>query len=47
MKIAPLNLNNVRQGVIFKGKTPNVDDLIASLIFENCALVGFWYDLAS
>ena len=38
MKIAPLNLNNVRQGVIFKGKTPNVDDLIASRRFANCAL---------
>lgn len=38
MKIAPLNLNNVRQGVIFKGKTPNIDDLIASKRFANCAL---------
>ena len=47
MKIAPLNLNNVRQGVIFKGKTPNVDDLIASRRFANCALDGLWDDLAS
>ncbi len=46
MKIAPLNLNNVRQGVIFKGKTPNVDDLIASRRFANCALDGLWDDLA-
>ena len=47
MKIAPLNLNNARQGVIFKGKTPNVDDLIASQRFANCALDGLWDNLAS
>lgn len=38
MKIAPLNLNNARQGVIFKGKTPNIDDLIAVKRFANCSL---------
>ena len=46
MKIAPLNLNNVRQGVIFKGKTPNVDDLFASRCFAICDFVGFWFVLA-
>ena len=40
MEIAPLNLNNARQGVNFKGKTPNIDDLRAIKRFANCSLDG-------
>ena len=40
MKIAALNFNNVRQGVNFEGKTPDIDDLIAAKKFANCALDG-------
>ena len=40
MKTAPLNLNNVRQGVNFKGKAPDIDDLRAVKRFANCSLDG-------
>jgi len=40
MKIAPLNLNNARQGGNFKGKTPNIDNLIAIKKAANYSLNG-------
>ena len=40
MKTAPLNLNNVRQGVNLKGKAPDIDDLRAVKRFANCSLDG-------
>lgn len=47
MRLSPQKINNANHGTHFKGKVPNVDDLMASKRFANCALNGLWDDLSS
>ncbi len=47
MRLLPHSFNNTSQGTSFKGKVPDIDNIVASKKFTNYALNGLWDNLLS